>query len=85
MSRIIAMASACDQALPGDWSATDLHFFEHLRRCDGLSVAEARESIESQRHIERIVPGETEQERCLRMAREALASLRRRRGGGSRP
>lgn len=62
---------------PTHWSGHDQYVFDHFRRCDGLSVDEASQRGEQSIHIARVVPGEDESDRLLRMARESLRSLKR--------
>ena len=62
---------------PPHWTGQDQYFFDHFKRCDGLSDREAAEKVEQHIHIARAVPGEDESARLLRMAREAFQSLKR--------
>ncbi|MBW8366795.1 MAG: hypothetical protein K0M70_02925 [Arenimonas sp.] len=60
-----------------DWTDLDHHVFKHFRSCDGLSVDEARGRVEASIHSRRIVPGEDESARLLRMAGESLRQLKK--------
>ena len=62
---------------PAHWTGQEQHFFDHFRRCDGLTVEEAAQRVEQSIHIAREVPGEDERARLLRLARESLRSLRK--------
>lgn len=62
---------------PPHWTGQDQYFFDHFKRCDGLSDEEAAEKVEQHIHFARQVPGEDERSRLLRMARESMATLKK--------
>jgi hypothetical protein len=63
---------------PEHWTGHDHYIFDYLREYQGMSIEEASAQIESGIEIRRIRPGESRDDRLLRMARESLAALRRR-------
>ncbi|HEX4852759.1 hypothetical protein [Arenimonas sp.] len=64
---------------PTHWTGHDQYLFNHFKHCDGLSTEEARQRVEEHIYVAREVPGEDEGTRLLRMAREAMARLKKER------
>ena len=73
MSNVIQFPRAWVQ--PDHWTWHHRYVFDYYRNDRGLSLAEACGNIEDMIHRERIVPGESDKARLLRMAQEEFRGL----------
>lgn len=64
-------------AYPAHWTPRHQHMFDHRVKHFGGDSARATDELEAIIHTERVVPGESADQRALRMARETFAYMKR--------
>ena len=66
---------APERTYPPAWEGQDQHLFDHFHDTCGYSVEESVRRVGDAIHLTRQIAGENDDQRALRMAREAFAGL----------